>query len=166
MPIRPSSPACFRNIDFNSDANLGRIKDRNRRLKHLLEHFHKPELDLRHVDGSGAEFWLARELMPVPEYETWRAFTAVIAKAQTTADQANQPASDHFAEVGKMVSLSSRSRRTVQALLRLHGGLGAGDIHQRKSLKKSQQILEPRGQHRAGRQRGPWLSQTTWAACR
>jgi type I restriction enzyme M protein len=37
----------FRNIDFNSDANLGRVKDRNRRLKHLLEDFHKPELDLR-----------------------------------------------------------------------------------------------------------------------
>jgi type I restriction enzyme M protein len=37
----------FRNIDFNSDANLGRIKDRNRRLKLLLEDFHKPELDLR-----------------------------------------------------------------------------------------------------------------------
>jgi len=37
----------FRNIDFNSEANLGRPKDRNRRLKNLLEDFAKPELDLR-----------------------------------------------------------------------------------------------------------------------
>ena len=37
----------FRNIDFNSEANLGQVKERNRRLKHLLEDFHKPELDLR-----------------------------------------------------------------------------------------------------------------------
>lgn len=37
----------FRNIDFNSEANLGRVKDRNRRLKHLLEDFAKPALDLR-----------------------------------------------------------------------------------------------------------------------
>ena len=37
----------FRNIDFNSEANLGRPKDRNRRLKNLLEDFHKPALDLR-----------------------------------------------------------------------------------------------------------------------
>lgn len=37
----------FRNIDFNSEANLGRVKDRNRRLKNLLEDFAKPELDLR-----------------------------------------------------------------------------------------------------------------------
>ncbi len=36
----------FRNIDFNSEAKLGRTRDRNRRLKTLLEDFHKPELDL------------------------------------------------------------------------------------------------------------------------
>ncbi|RAX50308.1 type I restriction-modification system subunit M [Arthrobacter sp. AQ5-05] len=37
----------FRNIDFNSEANLGQTKERNRRLKHLLVDFNKPELDLR-----------------------------------------------------------------------------------------------------------------------
>ena len=37
----------FRNIDFNSESNLGRVKDRNRRLKNLLEDFAKPALDLR-----------------------------------------------------------------------------------------------------------------------
>ncbi len=37
----------FRNIDFNSESNLGRTKDRNRRLKHLLDDFNKPALDLR-----------------------------------------------------------------------------------------------------------------------
>ena len=36
----------FRNIDFNSEVNLGRMKDRNRRLKNLLEDFNEPELDL------------------------------------------------------------------------------------------------------------------------
>ena len=36
----------FRNIDFNSEANLGKTKDRNRRLKMLLEDFHKPQLDM------------------------------------------------------------------------------------------------------------------------
>jgi len=35
----------FRNIDFNSEDNLGKAKDRNRRLKNLLEDFNK--LDLR-----------------------------------------------------------------------------------------------------------------------
>src|ERR1051325_4558519 len=37
----------FRNIDFNSEANLGQTKERNKRLKELLEDFAVPELDLR-----------------------------------------------------------------------------------------------------------------------
>lgn len=36
----------FRNISFNSD-NLGETRDRNRRLKNLLEDFANPRLDLR-----------------------------------------------------------------------------------------------------------------------
>ena len=43
----PKLERVFRNIDFNSEANLGRTKDRNRRLKNLLEDFAKPELNLR-----------------------------------------------------------------------------------------------------------------------
>ncbi len=34
----------FRNIDFNSESNLGKTKDRNRRLKNLLEDFAKLDL--------------------------------------------------------------------------------------------------------------------------
>lgn len=37
----------FRNIDFNSEANLGKTKDRNRRLKHLIEDFANPKLDMQ-----------------------------------------------------------------------------------------------------------------------
>lgn len=37
----------FRNIDFNSEANLGQTKDRNARLIHLLKDFSDPRLDLR-----------------------------------------------------------------------------------------------------------------------
>jgi len=37
----------FRNIDFNSEANLGKTKERNRRLKLMLEDFNKPQLDMR-----------------------------------------------------------------------------------------------------------------------
>ncbi len=37
----------FRNIDFNSESNLGKTKDRNRRLKQLLEDFCKPQLNMK-----------------------------------------------------------------------------------------------------------------------
>lgn len=37
----------FRNIDFNSEPALGQTRERNRRLKHLLDDFNDPRLDLR-----------------------------------------------------------------------------------------------------------------------
>jgi len=37
----------FRNIDFNSEANLGQTKERNKRLKDLLEDFANETMDLR-----------------------------------------------------------------------------------------------------------------------
>lgn len=37
----------FRNIDFNSEPNLGRTKQRNERLKNLLNDFNHPELNMR-----------------------------------------------------------------------------------------------------------------------
>ncbi len=37
----------FRNVDFNSESNLGKTKDRNRRLKNLINDFNKNELNFR-----------------------------------------------------------------------------------------------------------------------
>lgn len=44
----------FRNIDFNSESELGRTKERNAALKHLIEDFADDSLDLRPsmLDGS------------------------------------------------------------------------------------------------------------------
>lgn len=57
----------FRNIDFNSEANLGQTKDRNVRLKHLLEDFNDTRLDLRpsrvgnlDVIGNAYEYLIAK----------------------------------------------------------------------------------------------------------
>ncbi len=57
----------FRNIDFNSEPNLGQTRDRNRRLNHLLEDFAKPQLDLRpsrignqDVIGNAYEYLISR----------------------------------------------------------------------------------------------------------
>ena len=37
----------FRNVDFNSEAKLGKTKDRNQRLKNLIQDFNKKELNFR-----------------------------------------------------------------------------------------------------------------------
>jgi len=57
----------FRNIDFNSEANLGKPRQRNERLKTMLEDFASDKLDLRpervgHMDivGDVYEFLIAR----------------------------------------------------------------------------------------------------------
>ncbi|GAB5444332.1 MAG: type I restriction-modification system subunit M [Fuerstiella sp.] len=57
----------FRNIDFNSEASLGQTKERNTRLKSLLEDFSDPKLDLRpsrvgniDVIGNAYEYLIGR----------------------------------------------------------------------------------------------------------
>jgi type I restriction enzyme M protein len=45
----------FRNIDFNSEANLGRTRERNERLKHLLDDFNDKRLDLRPSRTNGRD---------------------------------------------------------------------------------------------------------------
>ena len=57
----------FRNISFNSEAQLGETKDRNRRLKNLLGDFNKDGLDMRpshvgHMDviGNAYEYLIGR----------------------------------------------------------------------------------------------------------
>lgn len=42
----------FRNIDFNSEANLGQTKDRNRRLKNLIEDFKNVDLSPSHLESA------------------------------------------------------------------------------------------------------------------
>ncbi len=42
----------FRNIDFNSESNLGQTKDRNRRLKNLLVDFSAMDLQPSHLEGN------------------------------------------------------------------------------------------------------------------
>ncbi|MBU1864718.1 MAG: type I restriction-modification system subunit M [Candidatus Omnitrophica bacterium] len=57
----------FRNIDFNSESNLGQTKDRNKRLKHLIDDFADERLDLRpsrigtlDVIGNTYEYLISR----------------------------------------------------------------------------------------------------------
>jgi type I restriction enzyme M protein len=57
----------FRNIDFNSEANLGQTQQRNERLKNVLNDFHDERLDLRpsringlDVIGNAYEYLIGR----------------------------------------------------------------------------------------------------------
>jgi DNA-damage-inducible protein D len=69
---------------------------------------------LKHVDDSGVEYWLARELQPVLEYGTWDKFKRVIEKATVAAEQSEVPAQDHLSRVGKMVELGAGATREIE----------------------------------------------------
>ena len=61
---------------------------------------------------NGIDFWLVRDLQHLLGYTKWNNFSkAVISKAKTACDVSGHEISDHFAGVGKMVTLGSGSQR-------------------------------------------------------
>ena len=60
--------------------------------------------DFLHQTEDGVEFWFARDLQHLLGYEKWDNFQNVISKAKTACEISEQNISDHFAEVGKMVT--------------------------------------------------------------
>ena len=63
---------------------------------------------------DGVEFWYARELQKLLGYEQWRNFELIIHKAQISCESAGINASDHFAEVSKLVPIGSGAERAVK----------------------------------------------------
>ncbi|MBE6036183.1 MAG: DNA damage-inducible protein D [Clostridiales bacterium] len=63
---------------------------------------------------TGIEFWHARELMVLLDYERWENFEKAIFRAQESCENAGISTFDHFREVTKMVTLGSGSKRTVK----------------------------------------------------
>lgn len=75
---------------------------------------HRTFEDIKHIDGNGNEFWLARELGLTLEYRQWRNFFQVIEKARISCEASGQFPDDHFANVSKMVLLGSGAEREVE----------------------------------------------------
>lgn len=73
--------------------------------------------NIKHYTEDGVEFWYARELQEVLEYKKWSNFIKVIEKAKDACETAEQDLSDHFADVGKMVSLGSGSEREIDDMM-------------------------------------------------
>lgn len=67
-----------------------------------------------HQDEDGNQFWFARDLQSLLGYAKWDNFLAVIVKAKTACEQAGHVNEDHFADVGKMVSLGSGAEREIE----------------------------------------------------
>lgn len=66
---------------------------------------------IKHIDENGLEYWEARELMKVLEYNKWENFHKVIKKAMVACELSNNSIFDHFPEFRKMVEIGSKTKR-------------------------------------------------------
>lgn len=67
--------------------------------------------NIKHIDEFGNEYWNARELMPLLDYNKWENFHKVIKNAMIACETSSNSVFDHFPEVRKMVNIGSNTQR-------------------------------------------------------
>jgi len=65
----------------------------------------------------GIEFWYARDLKDILEYEQWRNFLKVVEKAKESCKNSKNDVGDHFADVSKMVEIGSEAKREIDDIM-------------------------------------------------
>jgi DNA-damage-inducible protein D len=78
-------------------------------IKSLTQNFE----DYANTTESGVEFWLARDLQHLLGYSKWDNFIKVVNKAKTSCEVSGNEIDDHFADIGKMVSIGSGTEREI-----------------------------------------------------
>ena len=68
-------------------------------------------------EADGVEFWFARDLKVLLEYEQWRNFLNVIEKAKEACKNAGNDVTDHFADVSKKVKIGSEAEREIDDIM-------------------------------------------------
>lgn len=69
-----------------------------------------------HVE-VGIEYWMARDIQKLLEYEEWRNFCKVIEKAKIACQNSGRSPDDHFVEVNKMVLIGSEGKREITDII-------------------------------------------------
>jgi len=72
---------------------------------------------IKRLDKEGAEYWSARELAKLLEYQDYRNFVSVIEKATTSCVESNVNVEDHFVEITEMVTIGSGATRKLSSML-------------------------------------------------
>ncbi len=82
-------------------------------MNELKKYNEKTFDEIKHIDKFGKEYWLARELQIVLEYSQWRRFNEVIEKAKIACKNSNHNVLDHFANIGKMITVAKGAKRVI-----------------------------------------------------
>ena len=86
-------------------------------MTEIEKHHHQTFKSIRHQDADGNEFWYARELGAILEYQSWRAFERVIEKAIEACKNSGQQPGNHFVLMNNMVQIGSGAWREVEDYL-------------------------------------------------
>jgi DNA-damage-inducible protein D len=68
---------------------------------------------IKRINQFKQEYWSARELFTVLDYQKWDKFQNVINKAIESCRNSDQSTENHFLQTGKMVKIGSNSEREV-----------------------------------------------------
>lgn len=68
---------------------------------------------IRQMNEDGIEFWSARGLAKILQYDNYRNFLKVVAKARIACEQSGQAITDHFVGADEMVSIGSGAKRKI-----------------------------------------------------
>ncbi|MCX9014856.1 MAG: DNA damage-inducible protein D [Candidatus Methanoperedens sp.] len=66
---------------------------------------------------DGVEFWYARDLKDILEYEQWRNFLQVVEKAKESCKNAKNDIGEHFADVSKLIVAGKGAKREIDDIM-------------------------------------------------
>lgn len=80
--------------------------------KEIITKLTKSFEEFAHLE-DGIEFWMARDIQELLEYDKWSNFLKVIEKAKIACQTSSHILKNHFADVGKMVLVGSGGTREI-----------------------------------------------------
>lgn len=81
--------------------------------KRIAEQHHATFEGVRQIDEDGNEYWFARDLAPLLDYQDWRNFMLVVEKARLACRKSERVVENHFGDVTKMVGIGSGAQREI-----------------------------------------------------
>ena len=66
---------------------------------------------------NDVEYWMARDLQKLLDYEEWRNFLKVIEKAQSACLNSGQSVSDHFVDVNKTIPMPKGASKDIDDMM-------------------------------------------------
>ena len=66
---------------------------------------------------DGLEYWLARDLQKLLDYDEWRNFLRVIDKAKIACEKSKQKITDHFVDVNKTIEMPKGASKEIDDIM-------------------------------------------------